>query len=323
MARKTKSIKQTGKQNVIQTVKVVVAQPTRKRRGGGRRRQPTQMVETISAKTLAPVFIQPPVASQTYQYPFDTAPRAGSVTTEPIMKAAEVPKTLFEDLTPKAETFRPSARDVLADKEIVDVVPKAKVATPKMKTQPHGLPENPTTSVDSNFGIDETTGFGYDKNPTGDMDINSGFKQGMGMDIGVGSQDVVPNYEQTSLLPEDISEIASEPGYKQIMTKIKEATIDDLLNIPKGIDTTGWSRKQAKDWIRDTVRREQLTAEEFKRKYIQYSEKRKQTREIGKYKQAAFDEANRPKDTTNVANISMAPNPNTLVQTVTSSSNFV
>jgi hypothetical protein len=325
MPRK-KSIKQKTKvsQKVVQNVKVVVGETKRRKSTRRPRRQPpSPEVESISSKTLAPVFIQPPVTSQSYPFPYEQFATPSRVPAAVAPRAEEKPDVkatlaMFEDDRPAAEPLFPTKKDILEDTTFVVPVFKTPKKLPPARI-PAGLPENPTTSVDSMFGIDETTGFTFDKNPTGDMNLNSDFKKGMGLDVGVGSEDVVPNFEQTSLLPVE----PPAPEYKKIMTRIKKATIDDLLSIPKNIDTTGWTRKQAEEWIRDTVRREQLTAEEFKNKYIQYSEKRKQTREVGKYKQAAFDEANQPKDTTNVSNISIQPVPNTLVQNVTSSTNFI
>jgi hypothetical protein len=326
MARKSKSIKQTGKQNVVQTVKVVVAQPTRKRRGGGRRRQPTQMVETISARTLAPVFIQPPVASQTYQYPFDMAPRAGAVTTEPIMKAAEAPKTLFEDLRPQAETFRPATADVLAEKEIVEPVPKAfedrlsvaekMIASHKadvvrvMKKQamfyeqamsgrqfvtPKKLPENPTTSVDSNHRVQESFGVFSDHQPLADTKMTP-----VKNEFGVTLADVDKQPTNYELDPSrDIAaNIMNEPFIKKepamsaqaAAEKITEAVtkpktvrnprpsaqlIEEFMNFAKDVRIVGdMSKETARDFIIDKQRDEGLTAEQFRSKYVDMAKKR-------------------------------------------------
>lgn len=326
MARKSKSIKQTGKQNVVQTVKVVVAQPTRKRRGGRRRRQPTQMVETISARTLAPVFIQPPVASQTYQYPFDMAPRAGTVTTEPIMKAAEAPKTLLEDLRPQAETFRPATADVLADKEIVEPVSKSiedrltvaekMIAGHKadvvrvMKKQamfyeqamagkqfmtPKKLPENPTTSVDSRQTVRESLGVFSDYQPLADTKMTP-VKNEFGVTLADvdkqptnyeldPSRDIAANIMNEPFIKKEpaMSAQAAAEKITEAVTKPKKvsnprpsaALVEEFMNFAKDVRIVGdMSRETARDFIIDKQRDEGLTAEQFRRKYVDMAKKR-------------------------------------------------
>ena len=326
MARKSKSIKQTGKQNVVQTVKVVVAQPTRKRRGGRRRRQPTQMVETISARTLAPVFIQPPVASQTYQYPFDMAPRAGTVTTEPIMKAAEAPKTLLEDLRPQAETFRPATADVLADKEIVEPVSKSiedrltvaekMIAGHKadvvrvMKKQamfyeqamagkqfmtPKKLPENPTTSVDSRQTVRESLGVFSDYQPLADTKMTP-VKNEFGVTLADvdkqptnyeldPSRDIAANIMNEPFIKREpaMSAQAAAEKITEAVTKPKKvsnprpsaALVEEFMNFAKDVRIVGdMSRETARDFIIDKQRDEGLTAEQFRRKYVDMAKKR-------------------------------------------------
>jgi hypothetical protein len=334
MPRK-KSIKQKTKvsQKVVQNGKVIVGETKHRKSSRRPRRQPSSPeVETISSKTLAPVFIQPPVTSQFYSSPheqFATAirmPASIAAAQVAVQHAEEKPNvkatlSMFEDDRPVAEPLFPTKKEMLEETQFVEPVA---FKSPKKLPRSHissELPENPTTSVDSMFGIDETTGFSFDKNPTADVDFNSDFKKGMGMDVSIATENVIPNFEQTSLIP--LISPSPAPQLKKIMMRIKKATIDDILSIPKNIDTTGWTRNQAEEWIRDTVQREQLTAEEFKDKYIQYSEKRKQTREIGKYKQTAFDEANLPKATSNISNISIEPSPTPMIQNVTSSATFI
>lgn len=340
MARKSKSIKQTGKQNVVQTVKVVVAQPTRKRRGGGgRRRPPAQRAETISSHTMAPVFIQPPITSQTYPYPFEMGHRAGAVATEPVMKQAEVPKTLFEDLRPQAEPLRQPTADILAEKEIVEVVPKAEVAIPKaevaipkefeerlataekmisshkadvirvMKKQamfyeqqmygrefvtPKRLPENPTTSVDSNHRVQESFGVFSDHQPLADTKMAPRSNE----PVGIKPEHVVPDTNFTLDPKRDIAaQIMNEPFVKKepamsaqdAAEKITEAVsvrkaynprpsaelVSDFLNFPKDIKVVGnMSRETARAFIIDKQKQEGLTAQQFRKKYVDTENKK-------------------------------------------------
>lgn len=328
MARKSKSIKQTGKQNVVQTVKVVVAQPTRKRRGGGgdRRRPPIQRVETISSHTMAPVFIQPPVASQTYPYPFEMGHRAGAVATEPVMKQAEAPKTLFENLAPAAEPFHPPTADVLADKEIVHPVPKAfeeRLATAEkmisshkadvvrvMKKQamfyeqqmygrefvtPKKLPENPTTSVDSNHRVQESFGVFSDHQPLADTKMAPRSNE----PVGIKPEHVVPDTNFTLDPKRDIAaQIMNEPFVKKepamsaqdAAEKITEAVtrpktvlnprpsaalVEEFMAFAKDVRVVGdMSKETARAYIIDKQRNEGLTAEQFRRKYVDMAKKR-------------------------------------------------
>lgn len=309
-------IKSEPRDNVIQTVNVVL--PDTKRRVATRRRAPRAepMMETITAKTLAPVFIQPPVASQQNPYDFQELGKAvGEVAfrtlydklpmAKPISKKVDVPEVILSSKS-VAEPFVKG--DVLDGDKIVTPVPPS-------------ASENPTTSVDSTYKVAEAYGFVSDKQPTGDVAVNSDFKQGMGMSVGVSSQDVPNNFDE----PAFFSTEAPAQKSKEIMSRIKEATITDILTIPKNIDTTGWTREQAKKWIKDTVQREQLSPEEFKKKYIMYDVKRQQTREVVKYKAGEFDKQFKPADTSNITNIFMeTPKSTGMVQTVTSStSNFV
>lgn len=196
MARKNKSIKQKGLQNVVQTVKVVVGE--KRKRSKARRRAPRAepMVETISAKTLAPVFIQPPVASQQNPYDFQELGKAvGEVAfrtlydklpmAKPISKKVDVPEVIQ------------SSKSIAEPFVNGDVLDTDKIITPV----PPSASENPTTSVDSTYKVAEAYGFVSDKQPTGDVAVNSPFKQGMGMSVGVSSQDVPNNFDEPAFFP--------------------------------------------------------------------------------------------------------------------------
>jgi hypothetical protein len=319
--------KEVEKRDVVQTVNVVVgASGTTRRNVASRaRRAPIQQVETISAKTLAPVFIQPPVASQTYQYPFDMAPRAGAVTTEPIMKAAEAPKTLLEDLRPQAEPLRQPTADVLADKEIVEPVSKSiedrltvaekMIAGHKadvvrvMKKQamfyeqamankqfmtPKKLPENPTTSVDSRQTVRESLGVFSDYQPLSDTKMTP-VKNEFGVTLADvdkqptnykldPSRDIAANIMNEPFIKREpaMSAQAAAEKITEAVTKPKvsnprpsAALVEEFMNFAKDIRIVGdMSKETARAFIIDKQRDEGLTAEQFRRKYVDMAKKR-------------------------------------------------
>lgn len=178
MPRK-KSIKQKVSQKVVQTVKVIVGDTGKKRRRAGGRRKPRQEpeVETISAKTLAPVYIQPPVAPPSY--PFDMSVMPSVAASLAAQKRAAEPSAVklpedmagvYENLRPAAEPLYPTAKEQLEEKPIV--VPVAKEKKKKLVGSDKPVRsivsgENPTTAVDSNIPVEESYGVFFDQ-PTKD-----------------------------------------------------------------------------------------------------------------------------------------------------------
>jgi hypothetical protein len=133
MARK-KSIKQKQKQQVSQkvNVKVIVGDKggKSKRRPQPRRRREEPQVETISSKTLAPVFIQPPVVS--LQSNNADVPRSSvTLPTEmfvpvqaypseesKVKRLGGIPKEA-EDLRPAAEPLKLTSKEIQTDIDFV------------------------------------------------------------------------------------------------------------------------------------------------------------------------------------------------------------
>jgi hypothetical protein len=132
MARK-KIIKQKQKQQVSQkvNVKVIVGDKSGKKPRRQYRRRAESQVETISSKTLAPVFIQPPVVSlqsNNADMPRSsvTLPSEVFVASQPIAQESKgkrlggIPKTA-EDLRPMAEPLKKSKADILRDTDFVEI----------------------------------------------------------------------------------------------------------------------------------------------------------------------------------------------------------
>lgn len=300
MARKKKTIKQTGLQNVVQTVKVVVGGAKAKRR---RKRAPRSepQVETISAKTLAPVFIQPPVSSQPQQYPYDMH-QVGMPYKQPTATH------LYSGIKPMAEI-----KEIISSKEPAeefktgDILPE-NIVIPVSNT----VTENPTTTVDSTHTIDETTGFVSDNNPTGDISLTTPLPKAF--DVSVSSQNVPNNFDElTFLQPETITHKKPKTKKhkteksKRIYSVVREPAIDNFLLHAFDKNLRNLSREEAKTFIKETAAKEQLTWEEFRNKYIDYGQRRKEQREITKYKAKEYDVQYQPKDTvpsTNITNIS-------------------
>lgn len=211
MPRKKKSIKQTGLQNVVQTVKVIVGGKSKRRAGRRRATRAEPALETISARTLAPVFIQPPVASQQMPYDFQEVGKSIAETAFrtlydklPISTAKPTMKTsdMQTEATPSMKTYW-TQTDAVPSHEPAepfvfgDVIEPEAVVLTRKKSKPSPPPsalENPTTSVDSMYAIDETTGFVSDKNPTADTNIFA--PPPSGFDVEIGTQDAVNNFDE-------------------------------------------------------------------------------------------------------------------------------
>jgi hypothetical protein len=135
MARK-KSIKQKQKQQVSQkvNVKVIVGDKggKSKRRPQQRRRREEPQVETISSKTLAPVFIQPPVVS--LQSNYADAPRSSVTLPSEVFVAMQpqvqertgkrlggIPREA-EDLRPVADPLKLSSKEMREDIDFITPV---------------------------------------------------------------------------------------------------------------------------------------------------------------------------------------------------------
>lgn len=303
MARKTKTIKQTGKQNVIQTVKVVVGETKRKRKSGGRRRkQPIQEIETISAKTLAPVFIQPPVASQ--QLPYDMQP-VGMPIAQPkasqhlyagIAKQVEQPEVISDK--PMAVPLKLTKKEMLEETQFVDV-----------------LPENPTTSVDSKQTVQESFGVFSSDQPLKDTTIAPKDNE---FGVTLAEIDAQPtNYEEAP--SRDIvayvqdAEASKKTVGKNVRKEPDARLVNSFLQYPKNPnDVIGFDRKLATEFVKDKMKYENLNAKMFREKYINTSKEQVASRQLKKSLASINTEA--PAPAVNIKPINM----NTLYETVQS-----
>ena len=304
MPRK-KSVKQKVSQKVVQTVKVIVGDTGKKRRRAGGRRKPRQEpeVETISSKTLAPVYIQPPVAPPSYPFDMSVMPSvAASIAAQ--RRAAESSKAglpeqmagVFEDYRPKSETLFPTAFEQLAEKDVV--VPVA-VVVDKLR-------ENPTTSVDSNIPIEESYNVFYDQ-PLYDTDM-APKKDEFGItladvdktppayvldpsrDIAAINSELEDNLKKAREevnIREEIEKEESKRKYKMRETSAELA--NDLILYAKDPSLRNMSREAAISFI--TSKRQELgiSAKQFRKMYILSKEKAKQVRDIQKTKSTLFD----------------------------------
>lgn len=133
MPRKKKSTKQKQKvsQKVIQQVKVIVGGREKRSKRQYRRREPE--VETISSKTLAPVFIQPPVQSILPTQRDPVLPTEAYVVAQPFyeeprgQRLGGIPKTA-EELHPHtfAEPLFKTSKEILQDIDFVTPVANKK-----------------------------------------------------------------------------------------------------------------------------------------------------------------------------------------------------
>lgn len=300
MPRK-KSVKQKVSQKVVQTVKVIVGDTGKKRRRAGGRRKPRQEpeVETISSKTLAPVYIQPPVAPPSYPFDMSVMPSvAASIAAQKraaessTVKLTEQMAVVFEDNEPKAVTLFPTAKEQLAETDIVVPVDK--------------LPENPTTSVDSNIPIEESYNVFYDQ-PLYDTDM-APKKDEFGItladvdktppayvldpsrDIAAINSELEDNLKKAREEVNIRKKIKKEESKRKY--KMREATAElanDLILYAKDPSLRNMSREAAISFI--TSKRQELgiSAKQFRKMYILSKEKAKQVRDIQKTKSTLFD----------------------------------
>ena len=322
MPRK-KSVKQKVSQKVVQTVKVIVGDTGKKRRRTGGRRKSRQEpeVETISAKTLAPVYIQPPVAPPSYPFDMSVMPSvAASIAAQrraaesSAVKLPEDMAGVYEDLRPAAQPLFPTASEQLAEKQLVVPVAKEKKQKKKNLVVVDKLPENPTTAVDSNIPVEESYGVFFDQ-PTKDTVLGPQKDE-----FGVTLEDVdktPPAYvldpsrdiaainleleEKLKKAREEervkIGKIASDKEMVKIAKKVikeekqrkkseKKASKElarDLDLYAKLDKNRGKGIEESQKFI-DRVRKEEgLSAHEFRKKYIQQSKVVKEKRDITKF----------------------------------------
>lgn len=320
MPRK-KSVKQKVSQKVVQTVKVIVGDTGKKRRRAGGRRKPRQEpeVETISSKTLAPVYIQPPVAPPSYPFDMSVMPSvAASIAAQ--RRAAEpspvkLPEDMagvYEDLRPAAQPLFPTASEQLAEKQLV--VPVAKEKKEKKKNfvisdkPPRGIVsgENPTTAVDSNIPVEESYGVIFDQ-PTKDTvlgpqkdefgvtleDVDKtppAYVLDPSRDIAAINSELEDNLKKAREevnIREEIEKEESKRKYK--MREASAELANDLILYAKDPSLRNMSREAAITFI--TSKRQELgiSAKQFRKMYILSKEKAKQVRDIQKTKSTLFD----------------------------------
>lgn len=250
MPRK-KSVKQKVSQKVVQTVKVIVGDTGKKRRRAGGRRKPRQEpeVETISSKTLAPVYIQPPVAPPSYPFDMSVMPSvAASIAAQrraaesSAVKLPEDMAGVYEDLRPAAQPLFPTAFEQLAEKQLDVPVAKEKKEKKEKKKNfvisdkpPRGIVsgENPTTAVDSDIPVEESYGVFFDQ-PTKDTVLGPQKDE-----FGVTLEDVDKTSPAFVLDPSrDIAAINSE-----LEEKLKKAREEELQKMPSDKEIVKMAKK--------------------------------------------------------------------------------
>lgn len=230
MARK-KSIKQKQKQQVSQkvNVKVIVGDKggKSKRRPQQRRRREEPQVETISSKTLAPVFIQPPVVSLQSNnadvprssvtlptevfVPVQAYPREESK----VKRLGGIPKEA-EDLRPVAEPLKLTSKEIQTDIDFIIPV-KQDNNVPEGYGMFYNAPLR-DTQITPNRKIDKVTTSNIDYIPPAYVEdkkrdisaYSSGYSSGID----------VPYIEDSNLLMEQISKsIRAEIKAPRSLTK--------------------------------------------------------------------------------------------------------
>jgi hypothetical protein len=267
--------KEGQKQDVVQTVNVVVGSTGIRRRTVTRRarKEPIQQVETISAKTLAPVFIQPPVASQ--QLPYDMQP-VGMPIAQP--KASE---HLYEGIGRKIVQTPAERPEVISDKPRA-AVPLKVTKKEMLEETPFVdvLPENPTTSVDSKETVQEGFGVFSSGQPLKDTTIAPKDNE---FGVTLAEIDAQPtNYEEDPdrdimAFVKDIgerkeSDMPKKPVGQNVRKNPDPRLVDSFLNYPRNPnDVVGGDRARAIEFIKDKMKYERLNAAMFRAKYINSS----------------------------------------------------
>lgn len=267
MARK-KSVKQKQKQSqkVVQTVNVIVGQ-RRKRTAGtsSYRRKQEPQIETISAKTLAPVFIQPPVTSQLPQYPITlptemyTVPQPTSMKIGTNIKNAVVEQVSVDDIRPMAEPLRKSKKEMLDDTVFVEPIAKSKE---------NNIPEG--------YGV-------FYNQPLKDTDLQAERK---------------PTFSLSAVdyIPPSYVEDANRDIAAYSMTKEKQAIrepsrelINDVKLYARDEKIRNLPDSAISDYIKKIMESEGITAKKFRKDYTYEKERQRKKYHLGKYKQEQYD----------------------------------
>ena len=271
--------KQDEKQNVVQTVNVVVGSTGIRRRTVARRarKEPIQQVETISAKTLAPVFIQHPVASQ--QLPYDMQP-VGMPIAQP--KASE---HLYEGIGRKIVQTPAERPEVISDKPRA-AVPLKMTKKEMLEETPFVavVPENPTTSVDSKETVQEGFGVFSSGQPLKDTTIAPKDNE-FGVTLAEidkqptnyeedPNRDIVAFLQRVEKYDKERKESAvpKNPVGKNVHKNPDARLVNSFLNYPRNPnDVVGFDRDLAIQFIKDKMKYESLNAAMFRKKYINSS----------------------------------------------------
>lgn len=269
MARK-KTIKQKQSQKVVQTVNVIVADKSKRSRSPRKRRAKREPeVETISSKTLAPVFIQPPVVSQQPQYP-TTLPTEMYVVPQPTgmklghgEKKAVVADISPEDIRPAAEPLKQSKKEMIDD--IVFVQPVA-------HTKDNNVPEG--------YGV-------FFDQPLKDTDLHAAEKPTLSLaDV----DRVTPAYEEDADRDVAAYTAAPESGKKKYATRDPtKQMVNDFKLYARDESMRSLPDFAIFNYIKDTMEQEGITAKQFAKQYTHTSEKARKRYALGKYKQEQYD----------------------------------
>lgn len=256
----------------IQTVNVYVDGKTA-RTSAPRRRQARRepQIETISSKTLAPVFIQPPVVSQQPQYP-TTLPTEMYVVPQPTgMKLGHGEKkaivadavTQMEDLRPRAEPLKKTKHDTTDD-----ILFEEPVANTKDNNVPEGL------GVFFNQPLKDTNLQAAEKHTASLADVDR----------------VTPAYEEDADRDVAAYTAAPESGKKKrAVQEPRKQLINDFKLYARDESMRSLPDFAISNYIKDTMEQEGITAKQFAKQYMHTSKKQRERYAAGKYKQEQYD----------------------------------